>query len=366
TFIPGPGPTSTPGPEPTPVPTSPPSGVCTPGACVDSCHRCTSDGQSTGLDYSCSSDWCACARAYNSPSGWENSCGGGSAPAPKPGCVSFNQNNCRCDCWGDHGCGGPSFNPTYCRPSEMFQIRQCFDLSNNTLGCNVPGSGMDRCDPRPNECCSCSWVSRGCSQSCGNGTQRLEVYKCNDDLKCGGGITQCKADASCCTCGGWTNGACGSAGGCPVGQRRQTRSCSPSGCASQSQCVADAACNPSCTISLSPSSLSLKTGNSQPLTANVNFQNSSVSRVDFSSGNSAIASVNPASSGSSPYNTNVYGNNVGSTTIAAQAVLSPSGSCSTSAPVSVEAKAWFQTQGGDVHAQGRISDRIPSFFFGLK
>ncbi len=56
--------------------------TCTPGACVDSCHRCASDGRSTGLDYTCSSDWCACARQYNYPPGWEASCGGGAPPAP--------------------------------------------------------------------------------------------------------------------------------------------------------------------------------------------------------------------------------------------------------------------------------------------
>jgi len=113
-------------------------------------------------------------------------------------------------------------------------------------------------------------------------------------------------------------------------------------------------------MSLSPSSLSVQAGESAILTANVSVQNGSISQVNFSSGNSTIASPNPSSVSSSPYRTNVYGVKVGSTTITAQAALSPSGSCSSSAPVSVEAQAWFQTQGGDIHAQGSLSDKIPS------
>jgi hypothetical protein len=74
----------------TPAPTAPPNGgstLCTPNACVDSCHRCSADGESTGLDYTCSSGiegWCACATQYNYPPGWEDNCGGGSAPPPAP------------------------------------------------------------------------------------------------------------------------------------------------------------------------------------------------------------------------------------------------------------------------------------------
>lgn len=43
-----------------------------------------------------------------------------------------------------------------------------------------------------------------------------------------------------CNCTSWTNGACG-AGGC-TNQRQQTRTCMPSGCNVESQCVDDANC----------------------------------------------------------------------------------------------------------------------------
>ncbi|MCX6725917.1 MAG: Ig-like domain-containing protein, partial [Candidatus Shapirobacteria bacterium] len=111
----------------------------------------------------------------------------------------------------------------------------------------------------------------------------------------------------------------------------------------------------------SPSSLKFQLGDSQLLTANVIVQNGSVSRVNFTSANSTIASLNPTYVSSAPYTVAVYGNNVGSTTITAQALLNPSGSCSTptSVPVSVEVKSWFQTQGGDVYTGGNLTDVIP-------
>lgn len=45
-----------------------------------------------------------------------------------------------------------------------------------------------------------------------------------------------------CVCGAWANGACGAAGGCPAGQRQQTRGCAPANCNAQSRCVADVSC----------------------------------------------------------------------------------------------------------------------------
>lgn len=45
-----------------------------------------------------------------------------------------------------------------------------------------------------------------------------------------------------CSCNAYSNGACGAAGGCPVGQRQQTRTCSPAGCDITSRCVSDGSC----------------------------------------------------------------------------------------------------------------------------
>lgn len=44
-----------------------------------------------------------------------------------------------------------------------------------------------------------------------------------------------------CSCGSWVSGTCG-AGACASNQRRQTRTCNPAGCDSESRCIADAGC----------------------------------------------------------------------------------------------------------------------------
>ena len=44
-----------------------------------------------------------------------------------------------------------------------------------------------------------------------------------------------------CSCGSWSSGSC-SAGGCGANERLQTRTCTPSVCAAESQCVPDVSC----------------------------------------------------------------------------------------------------------------------------
>lgn len=44
-----------------------------------------------------------------------------------------------------------------------------------------------------------------------------------------------------CSCTSWVDGACGG-GTCPSDKRRQTRTCTPTGCDTESRCVTDAAC----------------------------------------------------------------------------------------------------------------------------
>ncbi|MBU1945733.1 MAG: right-handed parallel beta-helix repeat-containing protein, partial [Nanoarchaeota archaeon] len=58
----------------------------------------------------------------------------------------------------------------------------------------------------------------------------------------GGSTSPCSQ----CTCGSWQNNGCG--GSCPSNQMHQTRTCTPSGCNTESQCVNDASCQAcSCT-----------------------------------------------------------------------------------------------------------------------
>lgn len=116
-------------------------------------------------------------------------------------------------------------------------------------------------------------------------------------------------------------------------------------------------------MSLSPSSLSVQTGETAVLEANVNLVNATVKQVKFSSADTNIAQVNPSTVfPPPPYRTYVIGQKVGSTSISAQTLLNPSGSCTapSSTNVSVEASGWFQTQEGDIHSQGKLSVNIPA------
>ena len=162
-----------------------------------------------------------------------------------------------------------------------------------------------------------------------------------------------------CVCTPWVNGACGTDGGCPVGQIRRTRSCSPSGCGSTSECVVDSSCAPTCTIGYPPFTVNIQ--DDKTLTVNVypNQYATGVDRVDFSESSSLI-DLAPASDSTSPYSTLVTGLAEGSTNISVTSYLTPSGSCNESVPVIVLAAGpWFQTQGGHVYSDGGINDSIP-------
>lgn len=95
--------------------------------------------------------------------------------------------------------------------------------------------------------CSCgAWANSACGGICGAGNmQQMRTCapaNCLSQSQCAG------FNASCCSCN-WVPGACGAAGGCPVGQRLQTLSCNNSSCGSGTTCAVDSTCNPpSCTI----------------------------------------------------------------------------------------------------------------------
>lgn len=67
----------------------------------------------------------------------------------------------------------------------------------------------------------------GCAVPGGNNC----TLECGDS--CGGGS---------CTCTAWVSGACGTGSPCPIGTRRETRTCNPVACGTTSRCVTDATC----------------------------------------------------------------------------------------------------------------------------
>jgi hypothetical protein len=185
-----------------------------------------------------------------------------------------------------------------------------------------------------------------------------------------------------CTCGGWVDRGCRPDKCTSPNLHRYTRTCTPDACASQAKCEYDPAClaptptpggpgpgpgpgpspgEPFCTITSLPLSVRVNEGRTSRFEAIVSYQNATgVNRVEFSSSNTSIVTVNPSSDSSSPYETIVTGVAQGSASLFVDAFLDPSGGCTTSVPITVTLPdAWFQTRGGDVHSQGNLSSNIP-------
>ncbi len=303
---------------------------------------CSCPGQARCTDYgspgagSTIAQWCACELMCTGTNTNPACGGGGTQPPSNPSCGALG---------GDY-CSGSSTCPSgYTSLGQTYDCKTCCKRVTQSCG----GLGGIYCSGSSS--CPSPLVSVGVS------------YDCKTCCGWSASIPACSApQPPPCTCGAWINKACGSAGACPVGRRLQTRTCSPFGCASQSQCVVDPACNPSCTMSLSPSSLSVQTGESVILTTNINLINdATIKQVNFTSADSGIAMVNPSSVFSSPYRTNIFGVKAGSTSISGQTLLNPTGSCTAPSPtsVTVEVASWFQTQGGDIYTGASLSNDIP-------
>jgi len=155
---------------------------------------------------------------------------------------------------------------TYCNPSTHVLEQKCgtchcFDAYGNQedscssttcvfkdyaggVQVNVLGGGAgttcDNCNAND------GWVSGTCAAGGCLSTSRQYTRTCTPSgcIPADGlGVSKCVDDPTCvtCSCGSWTDGLCG-AGTCTSGQRQQTRTCSPSGCLAETQCVTDANC----------------------------------------------------------------------------------------------------------------------------
>ena len=116
---------------------------------------------------------------------------------------------------------------------------------------------------------------------------------------------------------------------------------------------------PSCTVDLLPASASISLGLSASFIASVVPSNGSVSQVNFLSGNTAIATVSPASDTTVVYLTEATGVGVGSTTIRAGVIMSGAERCfDTSAITFTPPGPWWQVVDSDVTTNGDIVSRI--------
>ncbi len=118
---------------------------------------------------------------------------------------------------------------------------------------------------------------------------------------------------------------------------------------------------PSCSVSLDPSTISIAQGTDANYIASVtNIQDGSVSQVNFSSSNTSVSTVNPASDASSPYQTTGDTLSVGSTIITANVVMGGATRCSDTATLDVTAPGpWWQLIDSDIITNGDIISSIP-------
>ena len=121
---------------------------------------------------------------------------------------------------------------------------------------------------------------------------------------------------------------------------------------------------PSCTVILIPGSDSVEIGKTISYTASITpLYGGIVTRVDFSSLNTSVATVNPASVlNPGPYQTTATGKSVNWTWIQADVIMGGQSCDSDTAKVIVTPpNAWWQAVGGNVHANGgNVVSHIPA------
>jgi hypothetical protein len=199
--------------------------------------------------------------------------------------------------------------------------------------------------------------------SCGSGygdigeefDQYIRIDRC---------IASCSGGSGC-SCYGWHDYGCGGTEAgftCPADQRLYHRACMPNKCRTENRCEYDPACAPplSCTVSLDPANTNVPVGSGISYTATVTIGYGVVEQVNFSSDNTSVATVDPASDANTPYQTTGNGVDVGSVTITADVIMSGASTCTDTANLNViSPEPWWQVIDADIVADGDIISSIP-------
>ena len=254
---------------------------------------------SCSSNHTCSSQTVSCSDQYQCVSVGNGLC-----------CTSTDcgiSGSCKYGPWQNVACGGSAATSggiISCSQYQMLQERISSNSSYTIYGCanNICSSQTFSCDIFQFQCvddstcvpssCTCtSWTNGACGTGGCSATQRLQTRTCTPS-GCST-ETQCVSDSTCtsppppsCTCTSWINGACG-AGGCSATQRLQTRTCTPSGCSTETQCVSDSTCTsppppPSPNIVIQFTNLTAAIGETVTTTITVDFSGSIYGIVDNS------------------------------------------------------------------------------------
>ena len=165
-----------------------------------------------------------------------------------------------------------------------------------------------------------------------------------------------------CSCSAWTNQSCGG-GSCNPNRMRQTRNC-PNNCDIESRCVSNSLCDPppTCTVDLTPVNASFSVGTSIDFTASVVPTNGTVDKVNFSSSDTGVATVNPASDSVAIYQTEATGQSAGTLVITADVIMGGASRCTddTSTLEVILPGPWWQVQDADIITNGNLFSLIPA------
>ncbi len=224
-------------------------------------------------------------------------------------------------CQGSILCGGTlgdnwcSITHIWCDPNNIGYCHQfggggsCVyhewcDLGENQMNCNAWGT--------QNQCTNLDTVA-SCDISCNTSNEHFCTWipSCSPDCSCAADICQGS------TCGDGCGGTCN-------GTKTPDCSCAADTCIGSTcgdgcggTCDGTKVCVACQVNSISPNPLTLNTGSTGTLTANTSVQGGTISNVTFVSGNTNVATINPSSDSSSPYQTVATGGTAGSSTLTA-------------------------------------------------
>jgi hypothetical protein len=117
----------------------------------------------------------------------------------------------------------------------------------------------------------------------------------------------------------------------------------------------------SCTVDLLPNSITVSAGSSQAMVPNITTSSGSVTNVSYTSTNPAIAAASPVSTIIVPYDGQVNGISVGSTSVTTLVTMSDGKTCTDTSSVNVTQplfNPWWQVTGGDVVTNQNLQSNV--------
>ena len=235
---------------------------------------------------------------------------------------------------------------------------QCFDHTTlNQWSCETCPSYVYKCHITLRDCDfafnTCRDYEGACLPVCSDLSYIGECSVLNVIVDCNTSLNNCAWTGVLQNCN-WSGGSCSE----PTSST--SRGCCAPGGSTPGPTSTPPPSPPSCTVSLDPSTVNIGQGADANYIATVTVGSGSIDYVSFSSNNPAVATIDPASDASSPYQTIGETLSVGSTTITANVVMDGVTRCSGTATLNVtDPGPWWQVIDSDIITSGDIISSIP-------